>query len=381
MWLPYSNQDLAVDDRVRYARLRARVEPLAEILQVKGDSECRNGIPSVLGAPDEQCNFEKLRAANEVIPDCGEEAGSGGMLLKGCASRYSYVRYALTAGLAEQEKLGVNPFKLGILAATDTHNGIPTPGLEKNNPGAHGFDRERRHRLSGKVDVPGDVARGSPVRYNPGGIAGIYAHENSRTALFDAMRARETFGTSGPRITPRFFAGWELEEDLCDQGDYLSAAYDQGVPMGGDLPAAQSTAPQGPVFLASAQRDPRDGSNLLQRIEVIKGWVDDQGQTHQAVHLIAGQSDNGATVDPTTCAVSGPGFTQLCATWRDPDFDPTRGAVYYVRVLENPSCRWSTYDCLALDADERPATCSDPELPWQIQERAWTSPIWYQPAS
>lgn len=380
MWLPYSNQALSPDTQRRYARLRARVETLAEIFQVKGDSECRNGIPSVIGAPDEQCNFEKLRPVNEAIPDCGEEAGSGGMLLKSCVSRYSFVRYALTAGLAEKEKLGINPFKLGIVAATDTHNGTPTAGLEKNNPGSHGLDREPDNRLSGQIDVPGDIARGSPVRYNPGGIAGIYAAENSRAALFEAMQARETFGTSGPRIAPRFFAGWNLREDLCEHSDYLSSAYEQGVPMGGDLTADSAVDGKGPTFLASAQQDPRDGSNLLQRIEIVKGWVDAQGRTHQAVHTVAGDSDNGASVDPDTCAVSGPGFRQLCSTWRDPDFDPAQAAVYYVRVLENPSCRWSTYDCLALAPAERPPACSDPDLPWQIQERAWTSPIWYQPA-
>ncbi|MEM9254621.1 MAG: DUF3604 domain-containing protein [Pseudomonadota bacterium] len=376
MWFPPSNLDLPEDERVRLGKLRARIEPLAEIMQVKGDSECRNGIPSVLGAADEFCDFEKLRLPSEQIPDCGEQVGSGGMMLSGCVSRYSYVRYALTAGLAERAKLGFNPFQFGIIAATDTHNGTPTPGIEKGSLGSHGSDRDVQNRLLGQVDVPGDIARGSPVRYNPGGIAGVYAHENSRNALFEAMRRRETFGTSGPRIQPRLFAGTTLDASLCATPDMLSKAYAQGVPMGGELTGRLR---QSPVFLVSASADPNSVAGALQRIQIIKGWIDRQGQTHQAVYEVAGDPDNGASVDPNSCEVSGTGFQQLCSVWQDPDFASDVAAVYYARVLENPSCRWSHYDCLSLPEDERPDSCSDPELPWQIQERAWTSPIWYLP--
>lgn len=378
MWYPYSATQLSHSQQQDMARLRARLEPLAEILQVKGDSECRNGIASVNGAADEFCDFEKLRPPSEAIPDCGDKVGSGGMMLKGCVSQYSYVRYALTAGLSEYKKLGTNPFKFGIVAATDTHNGTPAAGLEKGSLGSHGSDRDIQHRLKGKVEVPGGIATGSPVRYNPGGVAGLYAPENTRAALFEAMQRKETFGTSGPRITPRFFAGWDLAPDLCQQPEWLAAAYRNGVPMGGDL----TTAPGlkgGPVFLASASKDSRDGSMPLQRIQIVKGWLDEQGQTQQAVYDIAGNPDNGASVDTDTCTVSGTGFSQLCATWRDPDFNPESSAVYYARTLENPSCRWSQHDCISLPANDRPASCSDPELPRTIQERAWTSPIWYQP--
>lgn len=379
MWFPYSNRDLPREEQQELAALRARLEPLTEIMQVKGDSECRNGIASVIGEPDEFCNFEKLRAAGENIPDCEEEIGSGGMMLKGCVSRYSFARYALTAGLSEQRKLGVNPFKFGIVAATDTHIGAPTAGIEKGHQGSHGTDRDAQSRLLSKVEVPGDIAAGSPVRYNPGGIAGIYATQNSRVELFEAMQQRETFGTSGPRISPRFFAGWNYENNLCEQNDYLQRAYESGVPMGSDLPQPPAASNQGPVFVASASQDPREGSNLLQRLQIIKGWVDNEGRTHQSVYDIAGATDGEASVNPENCEVSGRGFSQLCASWRDPEFDPGIAAVYYTRVLENPSCRWSQYDCLALPEVERPASCSDPELPWQIQERAWTSPIWYTP--
>jgi hypothetical protein len=379
MWFPYSRRDWPVEQQQQMARLRARLEPLAEIMQVKGDSECRNGITSVLGSADEFCDFEKLRSPAEQIPDCGEAFGSGGMMLQGCASRYSYVRYALTAGLSEQEKLGINPFKLGIVAATDTHIGAPAAGLERGHMGSHGIDRDPRHRLQGEVEVPGGIGTGSPARYNPGGIAGIYAVENSRKALFGAMQRRETFGTSGPRIRPRLFAGWKLDAAICKSTDFLQQAYAGGVPMGADLPPPPTGVLRSPLFVASASRDPRPGANLLQRIQIIKGWVDEQGQTHQAVYDIAGNPDNDASVNPSSCEVSGTGFEQLCGTWQDPDFDSQQAAVYYSRVLENPACRWSHYDCLALPQGERPAMCDDPELPWQIQERAWTSPIWYQP--
>jgi hypothetical protein len=379
MWFPYSNRDLPLEKQQELAALRARTEPLAEVMQVKGDSECRNHIASVIGPTDDLCDFEKLRPAREVIEDCGETFGSGGMMLKGCTSRYNFVRYALSAGLAEQRKLGVNPFRLGIIASSDTHIGATTSGMESDYQGSHGNDRDMQSRLLSKVEVPGDIATGAPVRFNPGGLAGIYAHENSRSALFAGMRRRETFGTSGPRIAPRFFAGWQLDTELCGSVDYLSAAYRDGVPMGSDLPPAPPGTEGSPVFIASASRDPQGGSNLLQRIQVIKGWIDAQGRTHQAVFDIAGAPPGKASLDQATCEVSGRGYSQLCAAWQDPEFDPEVAAVYYARIVENPSCRWSHRDCMKLPEAERPASCSDPELPWQIQERAWTSPIWYQP--
>ena len=374
MWYPYSNRDLDPATRRQQAELRAELEPLAEIMQTKGDSECRNGIASVMGAADEFCDFEKLRPAAEQIEDCGEAVGSGGMLLSGCTSRYNFVRYALAAGLRERRELGVNPFAMGIIAATDTHNGLPAAEAEDNYLGSHGSDRSALSRLQGSREVPGGIGKGSPVRYNPGGLAGVYARENSRSALFDAMRRRETFGTSGPRITPRLFAGWDQQALDCESPDLIARAYAHGVPMGAQLPPPPAGS-AAPVFLASASRDP--GAGLLQRIQVIKSWVDAAGRTHQAVYDVAGDPGNGASVDRDTCAVSGSGYNQLCASWQDPDFDPAQDAVYYARVLENPSCRWSRWDCIRLAEAERPPSCTDPGLPWQIQERAWTSPVWY----
>ena len=344
MWYPYHlREELSPQQRREYAALRKSMEPLAEIMQVKGDSECRNGLYTVLGARDEFCDFEKLRAPEEPFEDCGELTGSGNMRLVGCLSRFSYVRYALSAGLAEQQQLGVNPFRLGIVAATDNHNATAAANSEASYFGANGPDRNARNRLRGNVDVPGGIARGSPIRYNPGGVAGVWAKENSRAALFEAMRRRETFGTSGPRIVPRFFAGADLDSELCGQQDMVAQAYEDAVPMGGTLAKHDSS----PVFLASATRDPEGG--LLERLQVVKGWIDEQGRTHQAVYDIAGESGAGrASVDPDTCQTSGPGHDQLCTSWRDPDFEAGTSSVYYLRVLENPSCRWSTYQCNSL---------------------------------
>lgn len=376
MWYPYSYRD-DMDDAQRrdIAVLRQQMEPLVEIMQVKGDSECRNGLATVYGGADEFCDFEKLRPPSEPVEDCGEAVGSGNMRLVGCLSRFSYARYALAAGLREQENYGANPFKLGIVAATDNHNGTATADSESNYMGSTGLDRTALNRLRGGVEVPGGIAKGNPVRFGPGGVAGVWAEENSRASLFAALQRRETFGTSGPRIEPRFFGGWQLDQHLCDSPDMVRKAYDNAAPMGSDLPAPPPETGVAPDFLVSAVRDPQ--GHLLQRIQVIKGWTDSAGRTHQAVYDVAGNPDNGATVDVDTCEVEGSGFNQLCQVWRDPDFDPAIAAVYYARVLENPSCRWSTHQCNALPEAERPASCSDPELPQTIQERAWTSPIWY----
>lgn len=376
LWQPYRYRELTEVEQRAEAQLRSSLEPLAEIMQTKGDSECRNGLPSVLGSADEFCDFEKLRPAAARPRDCGNSTGRGGMMLQGCVSRFNYLRHVLPEGQADAEQLGVNPFKLGIIAGTDSHTATPAAGLESSYRGSHGHDREASHRLLESMDVPGDIATGSPVRYNPGGIAGVYAEENSREALFAAMQRRETFGTSGPRIRPRFFAGWDLDPALCSDPEFLASAYRDGVPMGGDLPPGSDI--DGPVFAVSASRDPRPAGGLLQRIQIIKTWVDDEGGSHQRVFDVAGDPDNNAGVDPDTCEVHGPGEAQLCATWRDPGFDPAQSAVYYARVLQNPSCRWSQYDCLSLPPAERPASCRDPGLPQVIQERAWTSPIWYR---
>ena len=364
-------------EQMRMAQLRQNIEPLVEIMQVKGDSECRNGLYGVVGGPDELCDFEKLRAPSRPAQDCELGTGVGGMQLSSCISRLSFARYALIEGLSENKRLGVNPLKFGIIAASDNHNATGGAVDEANFEGSAGQDNLPGDRLRGEIKV-GKVATSSPVRSNPGGIAGVWAEENSRDSLFDAMKRKETFGTSGPRIIPRFFGGWEFSQDMCDDAGFVEKGYEHGVPMGGDLPAPAAKG-KAPTFALSALRDASEEGAPLQKIQVIKGWIDDEGRMHQDIHDVAGSSKNIASVDLNTCERRGTGHAKLCSVWQDPDFDPKRQAVYYARVVENPSCRWSTYQCLQLPAKERPASCSDPDVPKTIQERAWTSPIWYTP--
>jgi hypothetical protein len=214
------------------------------------------------------------------------------------------------------------------------------------------------------------------VRNNPGGLVAVWSEENSREAIFDALRRRETYGTSGPRIAVRLFGGFGLPEDLCEADGFAERGYEHGVPMGSDLPAGDGA----PRFAVSALRDPGDASGpggLLQRVQIVKAWADEEG-LHQSVHDVVGSGDNGAHVSDT-CEPRGSGLTSACGVWTDPDFDPERRAVYYARVVENPSCRYSARQCQGLPAGERPEACDDPTVPRTIQERAWTSPIWYTP--
>ncbi len=364
----------SLSEQRRQARLRGMIEPLVEVYQHKGDSECMNGISGVIGASDEQCEFEKDPRS---FQDCGDGIGGGGIARAGCFSRLDFVRGVLLAGMQEDDRLGVNPYRLGIIASTDTHNGTPGRVEEDNFVGHRGLDDDTpAKQLGNGVLTPGGI------QFSPGGIVGIWAEENSRPALFGAMQRREVFGTSGPRIAVRFFGGWGLPGGLCEDPDMLSTAYAQGVAMGSllDTPPAGSTAPS---FLVSAMRDPGTISRpgvQLQRVQIVKGWIDGAGQWRQEVFDVAGDPDNGATVDLGTCVPTGPGADSLCTVWTDPQFDPGQRAVYYVRVLENPTCRWSTIMCNGLPPEGRPASCTDPEVKKTIQERAWTSPIWYRPA-
>ncbi|MCO4771080.1 MAG: DUF3604 domain-containing protein [Deltaproteobacteria bacterium] len=352
------------------AEFRAEMEPLVEIYQHKGDSECSPGFTNPLGAPDEQCAFEKLRA--EPIQDCGEGTGAGAMAGLGCVSRRDFVRDVLVEGLLEEERIGANPYRLGIIASTDTHNG--TPGLvdEASFPGHTGREEgSPQARLQPPPLIPGGVLMSG------GGLAGVYATENSRDSIFDAMQRREAFGTSGPRIQPRLFGGFGLGEGLCEDPAMLERAYEGGVPMGGEL-----TSTEAPLrFLAAALADPGTKQNpgsSLQRLQIVKGWVDGDGG-HTEVIDVAGDLSGG--VDPDTCEPTEPdaGADSLCAVWTDPTWEPGQRAVYYLRVLEVPTCRWSAHQCNALPAADRPASCSDPAIPRTVQERAWTSPIWVAP--
>ena len=215
----------------------------------------------------------------------------------------------------------------------------------------------------------------------------LWAEENSRAALFAAMQRREAYGTSGPRITLRFFGGWGYPGDLCGQHDFVARGYAAGVPMGGELPASPVQPPGAPTFAVWALRDPAgEPPAPLQRVQIVKGWIED-GKPREQVFDVAGR-DTGAGADPATCATHGEGFDELCTVWRDPAFDAAQPAFYYVRVLQNPTCRWSAYACNARGVHcDDPASvppslapCCDPSYPKVIQERAWSSPIWYTPA-
>ncbi len=378
----------SVDAQRERAELRAAIEPIVEVMQHKGDSECRPTIPGVIAPLDELCVFEKFengsfRATTGSEPNDVGECYAGPLadwvphMGPNCISKLSYTRYALTEGLKEEARLGVNPFKFGLMASTDTHNATPGAVEEKSYPGHLGkSDAAATTRTSSDTDLAGNTNN------NPGGLIGVWSEENSRDALFEAMRRREVFGTSGPRIQPRFFGGFDLSPDACDDPEAVAIAYRDGVPMGGDL---VGPAPVGakPVFLAMANRDPGTAENpgsLLERIQVIKGWVDAEGQSHQAVFDVAGFSNGGgALVNLETCEPRGPGYHRLCGTFTDAGFDPDQRAVYYARVVENKSCRYSKWQCLELPEDERPAACGSPSVPKIIRERAWTSPIWYTP--
>lgn len=360
-------------DPVAYARQRAELEPLFEVYQHKGDSECMNGLSGVLGAPDELCGFEKtLRPPNEVT-DCGEGTGVGGTTRKGCLSRRDFVRNALLDGLVLEEELGTNPFRVGLVASTDTHNGTPGAVAEDRFIGHRGVDDDTPEKQLGR----GNLTPGG-VEFSPGGLTAVWAEENSRPAIFSALRRREVYGTSGPRITVRFFGGYGLPAGLCTDPQLVQKGYSGGVPMGSLLPARPSGA-GAPSFVVQALRDPM--GNKLQVAQLIKGTVRD-GKPLTTVFDLAGRRDSTARVDEASCtpvAGTDPGQDTLCAVFTDPDFRPGERAFYYVRIVENPSCRWNAHACNRLPAAMRPPTCTDPTLPKTIHERAWTSPIWHQP--
>jgi hypothetical protein len=365
------------DERRARAELRMQLEPVVEIMQHKGDSECRNGLPGVLADTDELCDFEPFenfamaRGREDFEAEAcydGPMADSIPHLGPDCLSPRSYVRNALVEGLQQEALLGVNPFKLGIIASTDTHNGLAGGVEERRFPGHLGLgDATPEQRVQYSTEIAGNTSN------NPGGLVGVWAEENSRDALFDAMQRREVFGTSGPRIQPRFFGSWDFPATLCQQPDNIARADELGVPMGGDLPLRSNSG--SPQFFTAALADA--DSYPLQQLQIIKGWLDAEGQQHSQVFTVAGNPDNGAGVNLDTCEAYGEGEQQLCAVWTDPNFNPDEKALYYLRVVENPSCRYSAWQCLELPKERRPAQCEAPPVSPVIQERAWSSPIWY----
>jgi len=207
----------------------------------------------------------------------------------------------------------------------------------------------------------------------------VWAVERSRDAIFAALRRREVYATSGTRIKVRLFGGWDgIADGLCEDPDRVELGYRKGVPMGGTLPARGGAA--APRLAVWAEHDPGSATRpgvTLQRVQIVKGWLDGAGAAHAKVYDVAGDPTRGKVA--ADCKPEGEGFKSLCTVWQDPDFDPARRAFYYARVLEVPTCRWSTWECLAIDEAQRPEGCSDPNVERTIQERAWTSAIWYEP--
>jgi hypothetical protein len=380
------------------AQDRLFFEPVVELVQHKAASECRYDRLAGRGldTEDEACDFEQVVADNlsmlgTVFGEVQTESARAVPLEE--FGRRNMVRNALKDGLALGQKTGINPFKMGFIGSTDTHSATPG-GAEENNYVGHLGRRDAGYR-----NVQDHFFD------NPGGLAVVWAEENSRDSIFDGIRRKETYATSGTRPVVRFFAGAELPPDLCLADDMVQQAYASGVPMGGELSTGQV-----PRFLVSAMKDPGSEGNPgndLQRVQIIKGWLDENGTTHEQVFDVAGDASNGADVDPQTCAPRGVGFENLCTVWQDPGFNASEDAFYYVRVLENPSCRWSTLQCQAAGVNPFAENCPDraaaatAELQEQgaigevydkccldpaaqpfyspvIQERAWTSPIWYQ---
>lgn len=368
---PLSDPAQTLKERRARARLAADMEPLVEMMQIKGESECRNGLWGVTGAPDEFCDIEKW-VPLEGQKDCEAGTGLGKSLGRGCVSRNDYARYAIAAGLLEEKDLDVNPYQLGFIGSSDTHNGTPGDVEEWDWQGSIGLS----DATPGKRLTP-------PIQRNPGGLVGVWAEENSRDSLFDALRRREVFATSGTRMTMRFFAGWEdfssgdgNPNSWCARRDALQAAYESGVSMGAELHGGSGNSP---FFAISALSDPgteEHPGGLLQRLQVIKVQALEDGSFHQKVFDVAG-GDNNASVDLNTCTPQGAGATQLCTVWQDPEFNHEQSAAYYTRVIENPSCRWTTWTCMNMSEADRPAICE--ELKPTTQERAWSSPIWYRP--
>jgi len=345
-----------------FAEQQAAMEPLVEIMQHKGDSECLPGT----AIADEYCAFEKLPY---------NTLASANLMSEAAPSPQDFVRDALLRGMGFFETLGVNPWKFGIMASTDTHLGTPGAVEEKTYPGHGGAGAAARDALP--EGLPDQVA------FNPGGLVGVWAEENARDAIFAALRRKETWGTSGPRITVRFFGG-DLDAALCDDPDLADKAYAAGVSMGGTLGATAGS----PRFLVAAQRDPGalgEPGAALARIQLIKGWVNAEGAMQTKVFEVAGGDDDLADPDETTCAPPVGGFETLCGVVEDTTFDATRPAFWYARVLERPTCRWSRHQCNAAGIDctgEVPkawAGCCDARYPALQRERAWTSPIWWEP--
>ena len=350
---------------VEYAETRSRWEPLYEATQIKGDGETH----PFLSPTDEFADYETWDQGNLDLSVMKQDD----ML------QYEYARSALQIGLQAQASLGVNPYKFGMIGSTDSHTGLAT-AEEENFFGKHSGAEPSPKRWEHPMAKVGD-AEYTGWSMVSSGYAGVWATENTRAALFDAMMRKETYATTGPRMLVRFFGGWDFT--AADAMSRLPAdvGYKKGVPMGGDLSAAPSG--KAPAFLVAALKDPLSGN--LDRIQIVKGWLDSDGDRQEKVYDVVWSGDRspgtdgklppvGNTVDVANATWTNTiGAPELITVWTDPDFDPNLPAVYYARVLEIPTPRWTAYEA------KRFGITMAPEVPMITRERAYTSPIWYTP--
>ncbi|CAB5141367.1 FIG00801583: hypothetical protein [Olavius algarvensis associated proteobacterium Delta 3] len=349
-----------------YVEQRAKWERMYEITQIKGDGEAH----PFLSPDDEFADYGTWDVGNLDL----SQAKTDDMLAG------EYAREALRAGLALEKKLGTNPYKFGFTGATDSHTSLAT-AEESNYFGKHtGYEPspERLTHTFMKTEN-GEIFSWQQVA---SGITAVYAHENTRASLFDAMDRKETYATTGPRMVVRFFGGWKFSDADLSSREPVFRGYEKGVPMGADLPPPTESA-NAPVFMVYALRDPI-GANL-DRIQIVKGWLDSKGKTHEKVYNVAWSGGRnlgadgrlpavGNTVDIATASWTNTiGASELGAVWRDPDFNPEYKAFYYARVLEIPTPPWYAYDAFRFGID------LPKDAPTSQQERAYTSPIWYSP--
>ena len=349
-----------------YAKTRAKWEPMYEVTQIKGDGEAH----PFLSPEDEFADYETWDKAN-----LGPVPKEKDML------QYEYARQALKNGLKLEAGLGTNPYKFGMVGSTDSHTAMAT-AQEDNFFGKHSGVEPEPNRWKHVVGEFGPT-RILGWEMASSGLAAVWATENTRRAIFDAMERKEVYATTGSRIGLRFFGGWEFTDKDAASRTPAEIGYAKGVPMGGDL----ENPPEGkaPSFLVAALKDPFSGN--LDRVQIIKGWLDADGKTHEKVYDVAWSGDRkpgvdgklppvGSTVDPKTATFTNTiGAAELRTDWTDPDFDPKQRAFYYARVIEIPTPRWSAYDAVRFGV-EMPK-----EVKMMTQERAYSSPIWYTPKS
>jgi hypothetical protein len=348
-----------------YAQTRIRWEPIYEVTQIKGDGEAH----PYLSPNDEFADYEPWDKGN-----------LGPVLKKPEMLQYEYGRSALKLGLELEQKLGVNPYKFGMVGSTDSHTGLAT-AEEENFFGKHSGKEPKPERWSSLIGKFGDVEYYGWEQVSSG-YAAVWATENTREAIFDAMKRKEVYATTGPRMTVWFFGGWNFEAADAAQRTPGPIGHAKGVSMGGDL----SNAPAGktPSFLVAALKDPYSGN--IDRIQIVKGWLDAKSETHEKVYDVAVSDGRkigkdgrckkkvGNTVDVANATWTNTiGDSELITVWKDPDFDAKQKAFYYARVIEIPTPRWTAYD-----AKRYGVKISD-DVPMTTQERAYTSPIWYTP--